>query len=634
MLLFFKQKEATLAHCKLPYLSLFNLMSLLFTSKRKNIFIVFKMNFIVCYFVCFYSVNAQMSYVGTAKKIVIDQYSLTTAESNRKGAVWNKERFDLSKTFDLSFQLTLSCGQKNKENGGIAFVFQQKNLTQIGNNKSGLGYSGINSPSLAIEFDNTSTSKEMKKTSKFGHIAIVKNADTNHNSKNTLAGPKDITDTNKKCTHTARIVWLPKKEELKVYLDGKLHLKLEENIVKTIFGKKPFVYWGFTASGGSQVHQIKVLSQPEQLELTAEIDARMVRCAGEANGQAVVRASGGSGAGTYKYRWSDGSTQPLLRDAKAGKYSVTVTDAMENSLVKNFEISQPDSIKIPYAELTDNTQDDFFNWKAEATGGTGNMTYTNGYAILDGKKQVQVCSYELKTADKNGIEYLYEQDLNRIVQKIQTASSSNPVATIGFVMATDSNGCSTKRYLPFATTYYPNNPDIPDLAKMVRKPKTKTPKPQKATVPKNLKPKPQPLNLTPILPNPALDTLEMTFNSRNLPDELGERRVRSGRKVNIDSNIITIKVWDEEYEDGDIISLYLNGNWVLQNYLLKTEKKVLRVEVLPDADNFLVVYAHSEGKRPPNTAAMLIFDGKGEKKVVLKSSLYDCDAINLQFKGK
>ncbi|MGB1207339.1 MAG: lectin-like domain-containing protein [Chitinophagales bacterium] len=590
------------------------------------------MSFLFCCLACFSVSYAQMNVVGSAKKIVIDQYSLTTAESNRKGAVWNKERFDLSKTFDLSFQLTLSCGEKNKENGGIAFVFQQKNLTQIGGNKSGLGYSGINSPSLAIEFDNTATSKEMKKTSKFGHIAIVKNADPNHNSKNTLAGPKDITDINQKCTHTARIVWLPKSEKLKVYLDGDLHLSLEEDIVKTIFRKKPFVYWGFTASGGSQVHQIKVLNQPEQQELIAEINARMVRCAGESNGQAVVRASGGSGAGTYTYRWSDGSTQPLLRDAKAGRYSVTITDAMANSLVKNFKIGQPDSIKIPHAELTDNTQDDFFNWKAEAVGGTGEMTYTNGYAILDGKKQVQVCSYELKMQNKSGIDYLYEKDLNKIIQKIQTASASYPVATIGFVMATDSNGCSTKRYLPFATTYYPNNPDVSDLADLVRKPKKTPAQPEPIILPKN--PKPKPLNLTPIVKNPALDTLKLTFNSRNMPDELGERRVRSGRKVNLDSNIITIKVWDEEYEDGDIISLYLNGNWILQNYLLKTEKKVLRIEVLPDADNFLVVYAHSEGKRPPNTAAMLIFDGNGEKKVVLKSSLHDCDAINLQFKGK
>ena len=617
-------------------------MLLLFTSKRKKIFIALKTNLILCCLICFFNANAQIKFLGSAKKIVTDQYSLTTANAHQKGAVWHEERFDLSKTFDISFQLTLSCDEKNKENGGIAFVFQQKNLNQIGSNKSGLGYAGINSPSLAIEFDNTSTNKEMKEISKFGHIAIVKNADQNHTTKNTLAGPKDITETNQKCTHTARIVWLPKSEKLKVYLDGNLHLSLEENIAKTVFGKKPFVYWGFTASSGSQVHQIKILSQPEQEELTAEIDARMVRCAGEANGQAVVRANGGSGAGTYTYRWSDGSTQPLLQNAKVGQYSVTVTDAMQNSLVKNFEIGQPDSIKIPYAKLTEDTQDDFFNWEAEATGGTGNMTYTNGYAILDGKKQVQVCSYELKTQDKNSIDYLYEADLNKIIQKIQSASASHPVATIGFVMATDSNGCSTKRYLPFATTYYPNNPDIPNLAKLVRKPKKEKPTPPPIEMTTNYetpKPKieitkPKPLNLTPILPNPALDTLEMTFNSRNLPEELGERRVRSGRTLNLDSNIITIKVWDEEYEDGDIISLYLNGNWILQNYLLKSEKKVLRVEIKPDADNFLVVYAHSEGKRPPNTAAMLIFDGNGEKKVVLTSSLHDCDAINLQFKGK
>jgi len=91
-------------------------------------------------------------------------------------------------------------------------------------------------------------------------------------------------------------------------------------------------------------------------------------------------------------------------------------------------------------------------------------------------------------------------------------------------------------------------------------------------------------------------------------------------------------VWDEEYIDGDIISLNFNGKWVLKEYRLEADKKEIVLKVDESSDNYLVLYAHNEGKRPPNTAAVEIHTDAGTRKLRLSSSLKNCDSINIKLK--
>ena len=85
-----------------------------------------------------------------------------------------------------------------------------------------------------------------------------------------------------------------------------------------------------------------------------------------------------------------------------------------------------------------------------------------------------------------------------------------------------------------------------------------------------------------------------------------------------------------EYEDGDTISLYLNGQWLLKQYALKTKKKTIKVRLHPDGDNFFVLYAHNEGTKPTNTASVSISDGKMEHILTLKSDMRVSDMVNLK----
>jgi len=56
----------------------------------------------------------------------------------------------------------------------------------------------------------------------------------------------------------------------------------------------------------------------------------------------------------------------------------------------------------------------------------------------------------------------------------------------------------------------------------------------------------------------------------------------------------------------------------------------LRVALDPTADNYLVMYAHNVGLRPPNTAAVVIYDGVTSRRAILTSDLKNCEAVKLR----
>ena len=62
--------------------------------------------------------------------------------------------------------------------------------------------------------------------------------------------------------------------------------------------------------------------------------------------------------------------------------------------------------------------------------------------------------------------------------------------------------------------------------------------------------------------------------------------------------------------------------------------KKLKVKINRNADNYFILYAHNEGSRPPNTAALIIYDGKRHQQMALSSDMKKCDAVNFKFKDK
>ena len=75
-------------------------------------------------------------------------------------------------------------------------------------------------------------------------------------------------------------------------------------------------------------------------------------------------------------------------------------------------------------------------------------------------------------------------------------------------------------------------------------------------------------------------------------------------------NEITIKVWDAEYIDGDMISIRKETDYLLRRYSIKREPKEMVLAMDQDSVR-LTFIANNEGKRPPNSANIEIVTSEG-----------------------
>lgn len=116
-----------------------------------------------------------------------------------------------------------------------------------------------------------------------------------------------------------------------------------------------------------------------------------------------------------------------------------------------------------------------------------------------------------------------------------------------------------------------------------------------------------------------------------LPSNLRNRRVIERQHAIIaDGPDCMLEIYDNQEEDGDIVSINYNGVWVIENYALRKESLKIPVLLNKDGQNFLLLHAENTGKIPPNTIALnYIFKGK-KKRVVLNSSLKESEVVRIE----
>lgn len=115
----------------------------------------------------------------------------------------------------------------------------------------------------------------------------------------------------------------------------------------------------------------------------------------------------------------------------------------------------------------------------------------------------------------------------------------------------------------------------------------------------------------------------------NVPSTYKGRPVDVQGTVNVTSRDVTFNVWDSGTEDGDIISLYVNGSSVFSNFTLTKSKSSRSVTLDNRGYNYVLLYAHNEGSISPNTAALSIDDGTQEKTLTLSANLSENGAYNI-----
>ncbi len=112
---------------------------------------------------------------------------------------------------------------------------------------------------------------------------------------------------------------------------------------------------------------------------------------------------------------------------------------------------------------------------------------------------------------------------------------------------------------------------------------------------------------------------------------LNGRRYKVQQTITSDHKTVKVSIYDKNRVDGDIVSIYLNGMLIVENFQVTHQKKEFNLE-LKEGSNVLVMYAINLGRIPPNTAALEINNGEKRKKITtLVSDFKNSGALELLY---
>jgi hypothetical protein len=107
------------------------------------------------------------------------------------------------------------------------------------------------------------------------------------------------------------------------------------------------------------------------------------------------------------------------------------------------------------------------------------------------------------------------------------------------------------------------------------------------------------------------------------------RRVHVDRLIKVRSDRVHIRVWDAGTVDGDVATVFLNGERILHQYRATKRRPGIPVRVRP-GENLLILHAEDLGDIVPNTVAVGIDDGFELQTVILNANLSRSGAILIQ----
>lgn len=108
-----------------------------------------------------------------------------------------------------------------------------------------------------------------------------------------------------------------------------------------------------------------------------------------------------------------------------------------------------------------------------------------------------------------------------------------------------------------------------------------------------------------------------------IPAEFADRPNEVIGELEINSREVTLSLWDHGQIDGDIVSIYVNGELVVDELTLRgpADKHTITTELKYNGYNYILMYAHNTGTISPNTAALSIDDGVSAKRFDVESTL-------------
>jgi len=351
---------------------------------------------------------------------VMSEYVRTQA-----GSVWSNFKVNLNNDLDIAF--STKFGGVDGGADGIMFVFQGE-CASAGGDGSGLGFTGI-VPSFGVEFDDFQNSGAPTNDNASDHVSFFKDGVNNHGTANEIGGAATLVSNLENGTaRTIRIVWTSATKLIQVYLDGVLTRSATFDMVNSVFGGSPEVYWGFTGSTGWNYNkQVVCVTQFPSINLTTQLIDDTI-----APGNSVQN-SVEQGASAYLWSPDNGTINsttiynPVMSPSTTTTYYVTITDACGNDYYDNVTVYVESTLPVELASFNascnnegillswvtySETNNDYFTVEKSTDGitfipvghvkGAGNSNQVIGYSVTDSESESGMSYYRLKQTDFDG----------------------------------------------------------------------------------------------------------------------------------------------------------------------------------------------------------------------------------------
>ena len=107
------------------------------------------------------------------------------------------------------------------------------------------------------------------------------------------------------------------------------------------------------------------------------------------------------------------------------------------------------------------------------------------------------------------------------------------------------------------------------------------------------------------------------------------------KELVLKNNELIVSVSDNCTVNCDIITILLNDRIVVDHYSVVKEAKIIKIKIDGEIEQYELVFrAENEGATPPNTALVVVQNGKTTKKFHMKADLETNDVVYLILKSK
>jgi hypothetical protein len=122
-------------------------------------------------------------------------------------------------------------------------------------------------------------------------------------------------------------------------------------------------------------------------------------------------------------------------------------------------------------------------------------------------------------------------------------------------------------------------------------------------------------------------------DSKKIAESFVRRKAVLNKEFDVESDSIRLSFYDNGEIDGDSISVFVNNKVILthQELAAKAFNVYLHLDTTLEV-NEISMFAENLGRYPPNTALMVVTDGKNRYEVFMSSSLSENATIRLRRK--